>query len=335
MLDPTSTSGQDTLDTLFELVEQDYPIRVGIVFSSTSSSSSLTSKISAIAHLLRSKDKTRNTVNDFLKRLRGSNEEQDVIRIAQDVSSTLFGAGVSESEISAAFERDSSHMKFAEQSANYVHALGLTTLSSSPTFVFNGRLKLDDKEDLKSWIMTSLRTDMSTYQRLIYTQKMPMKANNPLKYLMKENQLISSYSPALESLFLNEEPKFVMSMDEKLDWTYGELVSSSETNARVSIVIKGGSSRLLKEASKRLPKSTRIATMSSSSSHVVIVNGWILHSKDAIQVNDLIVLDEIERTYRANLVSEITSHIDELDDDLFMSLCAFLGTSYIREQRDG
>ncbi len=63
VVDPTSTHGQDALNKLFEFVEQDYPIRVGVVFSSSTSSSSTSSssarEISAIAHLLRSKDKTR------------------------------------------------------------------------------------------------------------------------------------------------------------------------------------------------------------------------------------------------------------------------------------
>ncbi len=58
VVDPTSTQGQDALNKLFEFVEQDYPIRVGVVFSSSTSSSSAR-EISAIAHLLRSKDKTR------------------------------------------------------------------------------------------------------------------------------------------------------------------------------------------------------------------------------------------------------------------------------------
>jgi hypothetical protein len=216
-------------------------------------------------------------------------------------------------------------MKFAEESENYALALGLTT----PSFVLNGRLKLNQKEDLKSWIMTSLRMDMSTYQRLIYTKQMPIKEKNPLTYLLKENQLVSSYSPVLESLFLNKKPEFVGSMDENLDWTHGEL-SAKNQNARVSIVIKGGNAELLKESATRLPTSTRIATApssSSSSSHDVIVNGWVLHSRDPIQANDLVVLDEIERSYRANLVSEMT---DDLDDSLFTALCAFLGAWFFQ-----
>ncbi len=258
-------------------------------------------------------------MNDFLKR-QSSSGSKDLIRMAQDVSSGLFSGGLSNSEISKALEKDSEHMKFAEESENYALALGLTT----PLFVFNGRLKLNHKEDLKSWIMTSLRMDMSTYQRLIYTKQMPIKEKNPLTYLLKENQLISSYSPALESLFLNKKPEFVGSMNENLDWTHGEL-STKNKNARVSIVIKGGNAELLKESAKRLPTRTRIATApsSSSSSHDVIVNGWVLHSRDPIQANDLVVLDDIERSYRANLVSEMT---DDLDDNLFTSLCAFLGT---------
>ena len=174
--------------------------------------------------------------------------------------------------------------------------------------------------------MTSLRMDMSTYQRLIYTKQMPIKEKNPLTYLLKENQLVSSYSPVLESLFLNKKPEFVGSMDENLDWTHGD-VSAKNKNARVSIVIKGGNAELLKESAKRLPTSTRIAT-APSSLHGVIVNGWVLHSRDPIQANDLVVLDEIERSYRANLVSEMT---DDLDDNLFTSLCAFLGTTKRRQ----
>jgi len=346
VLDPTTLQGQETINALFEIVEKDFPVRVGVVFSSSSSSSKKHLEIAALAHLLRYKGKKKETCNAFLRRL---SPDKDLTKIVQDVvSSSIFGSGdLSKTDISEALENDSEHMKFALNSETYARERGL----SSPAFVFNGRLKLDPEEDLESWITTSLRKDMSIYQRVIFQRQMSLKEKNPIKFLMKEDQLISRYSSTLNSLFLSEKPLFMSAdkLKEVSDWTYGTVAedSSSIVGSRVSIIVSEDKKKeeqdlvMIKESSKHLPKSTRIATISSSflpsslskKKNVVIVNGWVLNSNDPIEIKDLITLDKIERSIRADHVSKLYNNNDDDDDDFFMSLCTYVGMSTLKSRK--